>query len=144
MTTPTESVSFVILGSPVPKGRPRFVRYAQGMRAVTPKRTREYEALVRQVAALHCGHWRRDGLYRVTLTFFGERELRGDLDNYCKAQLDGMQGAAFDNDRQVSEVVARKTVASPQTRESTRAGVPRTEVLVERIGDWPVRRRRRG
>lgn len=142
MTAPIESVSFVVLGPPVPKGRPRFVRG----HAVTPKRTREYEKLVREVAALHCGRWRRDGLYRVTLTFFGQRELRGDLDNYVKALMDGMQGHAFDNDRQVVELVARKRVHE-RTIVGTQAEAC-AEVLVERVwwnaekGVTPMKRRR--
>jgi crossover junction endodeoxyribonuclease RusA len=122
MTAPIESVSFVVLGPPVPKGRPRFVRG----RAVTPARTREYEKLVRDVAALHCGHWRRDGLYRVTIELFSPTCLRGDTDNYAKALLDAIEGHAFDNDRQVVELVVRK---------NDRASVAPAfaKVLVERV-----------
>lgn len=128
-----ESVSFTILGSPVPKGRPRFARG----RAITPKRTRDYERLVRQVAELHCGHWRKDGLYRVTIDLVSERHLRGDADNYAKALLDGMEGAAFENDHQVMEVTVRKHASGV----SPALGPALAQVLVERIGDTTKRRK---
>lgn len=127
-----ESLRFDVLGPPVPKGRPRFARG----RVVTPKRTREYERLVHEVATLYCGNWRRDGMYRVTLDFIAHRPLRGDVDNYAKALLDGLQGAAFDNDSQVSEIVARKHA----TGLSDAYGPQMARVLVERIGDMPVKR----
>lgn len=130
MTEP-ESVTFRILGKPVPKGRPRFCR---GL-VVTPKRTRMYERVVHEVALLRCSAWRRDGVYRVTITLVSHHELRGDLDNYCKGLLDGMQGAAFENDRQVAELRVRRQLAMPHGEECA-------EVLVERIGDRPAKRRK--
>lgn len=130
MSKTVESISFCVLGQPVPKGRPRF---CNGV-AVTPKRTRDYERLVRDVAALHCGNWRRDGLYRVTLKFVFEGVPRGDLDNYLKAQLDAMQGYAFDNDRQVFAVNAQWEMHALHAF---------TDVLVERIGDMPAKKTRK-
>ena len=35
--------------------------------------------------------------------------LRGDIDNYAKAILDGLQPEAFDNDRQVTLLVVEKS-----------------------------------
>lgn len=127
---PPASVRFTVIGQPVPKGRPRFFKGV----AVTPQRTRDYERHVRNVAALYCAHWDRTGAYRVTLEFIGPR-LIGDLDNYAKAVLDGMNGYAFEDDRQVTELRGFKhSLATEQ---------PRVEVLVERIGDKPMRRKRK-
>jgi crossover junction endodeoxyribonuclease RusA len=131
MTTSSQRVSFAVFGPCRPKERPRLGR---GGRTYTPKRTLEYERAVRNVAAVHCGHWARDGLYRVTLDFVSPRQLRADVDNLAKSCLDGLQGTAFDNDKQVHELVARKVV---------QRGIERTEVLIERIGDQVVTTRRR-
>lgn len=46
-------VTFIIPGTPVPKGRPKFYN---GI-AVTPKKTREYEALVKDVYMSTCGQY---------------------------------------------------------------------------------------
>jgi Holliday junction resolvase RusA-like endonuclease len=81
-----------------------------------------------------CAHWRTDGRYRVTLSFVGLRELRGDTDNYAKSTLDGLNGIAFRDDKQVVELVARKVV-DPKGE--------RTEVLIERVGDASARKARR-
>lgn len=123
-----ERISFTVAGQPVPKGRPRFVRG----RAITPQRTRDYERLVRGVAALHCGRWRRDGLYRVTAVFTGASPV-ADIDNLAKCLLDGIQGHAFDDDRQVSELYLMRNAAK---------GAARVDVTVERVGDMPAKKRR--
>lgn len=114
-------LAFVVLGEPVGKGRPRFVRKTG--RTYTPEKTREYEALISDVAAFHAitQGWPRsfDGLCEVRLTFVCPRPEnryrkvdpvgrmwresgRYDVDNYCKAVLDGMQTAGvFKSDSQV-------------------------------------------
>jgi Holliday junction resolvase RusA-like endonuclease len=81
-------------------------RLGKGGRTYTPPRTVQYERAVREVAAIHCGH-----------------------------ALDGLQGVAFDNDRQVVELEARKSVEPGR--------LERTEVLIERVGDAPRRKARR-
>ena len=129
MTEAAESISFSVLGPPVPKGRPRFCRGV----AVTPARTRKYESLVRKVAEWHCGHWRKDGLYRVTLVFTGASPS-ADLDNLAKAALDGMEGVAFDNDRQVHWLCVMRNTAKSD---------PRMDVTLERIGDKPEKRKKK-
>lgn len=123
---------FEVIGPPRPKARPRvFVGNDGKSRAVTPKATKQYENAVKGCARFALARWRRDGLYRVTLRFVFDGRRRGDLDNYAKAVLDGLQGAAFENDRQVSELVVREAVE---------AGNARTVVLVERLGDAPARK----
>lgn len=114
-------------GKPVPKGRPRMTRRG---RVFTPARTLEYEALVADYAAsqpqlegpvevhmdLH-----PDGVrvwaWEVEHTSSG---LRGDLDNYVKSVLDGLQKGGestqyepgmgpIPNDRMVVRLTADKT-----------------------------------
>lgn len=125
-----ESVRFVVLGPPRVKERPRVT--SRG--TFTPTRTKQYERAVAAVARVWCGTWRTDGVYRVMLDFYGARALRGDTDNYAKAALDGLEGVAFANDRQVSEVVARKHITPREER---------TEVFIERIGDAPAPKKKR-
>ena len=99
---------------PVPKGRPR---YANG-HAYTPKRTREYEELIRN-------SWRHgmlEGPLFVEMFFnfpipkkgnplwIGQPHLkRPDLDNLVKAVLDGLQGTAFKDDSEICMINASKT-----------------------------------
>lgn len=37
--------------------------------------------------------------------------LRGDVDNYAKLVLDGLNGAAYDDDNQITELTIRKAAA---------------------------------
>lgn len=130
MTSGLQTVSFTVFGPPRPKERPRVTAHG----AFTPKRTKEYESAIRQVATLWCASWCKRGRYRVTLKLVSNRELRGDVDNYTKAVLDGLEGPAFENDRQVTDTRARKVV-DPE-------GQPRTEITIVRLGDAPARTRK--
>jgi crossover junction endodeoxyribonuclease RusA len=106
--------TITVFAKPKVKERPRF---GNG-RTWTPKTTSEYEQKIKEA-------W--DGptfestvsvdiiLYKdkikITLT---EQEpktkstLRGDIDNYVKAILDGLNGSAFIDDKQVISIKARK------------------------------------
>lgn len=102
---------------PKPKGRPRFARG----RAYTPKDTVEFERLV-AAAWVASGGPCFAGPVEVTASFTIDgievtiRELepetksplRGDLDNYLKAVMDGLNGIAFGDDRQVHRLSADK------------------------------------
>lgn len=85
-----------IPGRPVPKKRPRLGRRG----TYTPKETRAYEELV-------AWHARRARVrfsepVHVSIRLWSEKPLRGDIDNYAKSILDGLQlGEAIENDRQV-------------------------------------------
>jgi crossover junction endodeoxyribonuclease RusA len=39
----------------------------------------------------------------------GASKLRGDVDNYLKTVMDGLNGVAWEDDKQVHAVVAEKT-----------------------------------
>lgn len=103
--------SFEIEGRPRAKGRPRFRVIGNGkVIAYTDSATREFE---KHVADSYDGPL-FEGTIAVTIechtgsTYVSIREypewdpkLRGDVDNYGKAILDGLQGKAFKNDSQV-------------------------------------------
>lgn len=95
------TVAFTVPGRPVPKKRPR-VAY-QGRRAVTytPRETKDYEQAVGWAAR---PHFRQplEGMVGVNLQFFvARKDRRGDIDNLAKSVLDGLNGIAFADDRQI-------------------------------------------
>lgn len=107
---------FWVPGKPQAKQRPRV---GKGGRIYTPRETAEYEAHV-----AHC--WRladgesipRDTAVRVEILVSKDKvevvvepvpdrrhTARADLDNIAKSVLDGLNGVAFDDDRQVAELL---------------------------------------
>jgi Holliday junction resolvase RusA-like endonuclease len=102
---------------PRPKGRPRFARG----RAYTPPETVAFEHAV-GVAWLESGGPCFDGPVEVELTFTKDSievcvraldadrksPLRGDVDNYAKSVLDGLNVVAFGDDRRVLRLTAEK------------------------------------
>jgi crossover junction endodeoxyribonuclease RusA len=115
--TSSNQHTIIIESRPVPKGRPRLGRRG---RVFTPIKTLEAEALIN-------GHWKMsDGpqfegpvFLHVELTptsmeiTVGEStletsKLRGDVDNYIKTIMDGLNGVAWTDDKQVHYVEAWK------------------------------------
>lgn len=101
-------------GRPAVKQRPRMGRNG---RVYTPKATLEAEE---QLIADYRGPL-FEGPIIVRMGFYPDHTnvsiaertedpspLRGDLDNYVKLVLDGLQGVAYANDRQVMAIQAHK------------------------------------
>jgi len=88
----------VIPGRPVPKGRPRFNRRTGAV--YNPARTKQYEELVgwcaKQVIKepLNCE-------LAVYIDVYVKNNVFPDIDNIAKSVLDGMQGVAYENDKQI-------------------------------------------
>ena len=114
---------FLIKGDPVAKGRPRF----SGYHAYTPKKTRDYEALVKQSYMGQCGNVITEKDVKITIIAYfsipkskskkvkeqmATGEIRPskkpDIDNVMKSILDGLNGVAFVDDKQVVEVHVEK------------------------------------
>ena len=106
--------------TPVPASRPRVTRYG----TYFPKK---YTLFRKQFAELLDGipTPTNAGLLSVRLDFYVQnpkswskkktKEMEGkycsnnaDLDNYCKAALDGLEGRYYENDKQVVLIRARK------------------------------------
>ena len=124
MTQERESYSnlpwaITVNGNPIPKGRPKFYNG----HAVTPEKTRDYEALVRQAAGI-C--WQGDPTtepVRVELLFWRGDKRRADIDNLAKAILDALNGVVWEDDGQIIKLVAHKNYNKDR---------PRVEIVVSR------------
>lgn len=127
------AAAFVVHGKPQPKQR---ARKGKNGRWYTPTPTRNYEALVRDVASLYLGaHWRKDGVFRLEVRIVVNDHRPFDSDNVLKAVSDAMNGVAYDDDRQVTETATSKHYEP--------GGRPRIEVRLERLGDAPEKVKRK-
>jgi Holliday junction resolvase RusA-like endonuclease len=117
-------LSFSVPGQPVPTARARVVRG----HAFTPKRTREYQRLVRCVAisAVDDNKWEpRDAKYVVSIWFYRGDARRADWDNLSKSCTDAMNGVVYPDDSQIVEAHVYKRFDKKN---------PRAEIMIERLG----------
>ena len=124
----TFMVTFMVLGTPVPKGRPRFARRGKFVSTYSPKTTVDYETKVSESAKLAMGASEPletpVGAYiyitlpvpasyskkRTEACLSGQEKptKKSDIDNYCKAIFDGMNGIVFLDDSLVVSLHATK------------------------------------
>ena len=108
-------VTVFVPHKPVPKGRPRMTRRG---RVFTPKRTLDAETLVAEAWGDNPKFTGNVGIVMLLgsdgtlITVFPHeaepQKLRGDIDNYVKTMMDGLNGKAWDDDKQVTYLVAEK------------------------------------
>ena len=122
MNEPKAKVAFTIIGEPLGKGRPHFSTAGGYTRAVTPKKTANYETLVKMEYQAQCGGFmfgRSDALgMRITAykpipkstskrkrTLMEEGLIRPgktpDWDNIGKIICDALNKVAFCDDAQI-------------------------------------------
>ena len=124
----TFMVTFMVEGTPVPKGRPRFARRGKFVSTYSPKTTVDYETKVSESAKLAMGASEPletpVGAYiyitlpvpasyskkRTEACLSGQERptKKSDIDNYCKAIFDGMNGIVFLDDSLVVSLHATK------------------------------------
>lgn len=135
-------IKFTVPGKPVGKQRPRFSRTCTGVRTYTPRKTQEYEDLVR-ISYRAVSKEKLKGA--ISATIYGyfepprsiskkqrEQMLKGDIsyikkidsDNLAKSILDALNGVAYDDDAQVCLLIVQKLYAE----------TARVEVVLEEIG----------
>jgi len=124
--------SFTVRGEPVGKGRPKFARRGNLVHAYTPEKTADYEAKVRaavidRLAVMSCtdGRWPTDKPVALTIeiiraipqswpkkkkaeALIQPCPTKPDLDNFCKAIMDALNGLAYVDDSQVVKLTAAK------------------------------------
>lgn len=105
----TETYTLRVDTKPRPKGRPRVLPTG---RSYTPKATVDAERVVKE-AWQRAGYPKMDGPLRLAIEFDGDgytitlseahhnSKMRADLDNLAKLVLDGLNGVAYDDDKQV-------------------------------------------
>lgn len=120
------NVRLVIPGEPKGKGRPRFSTAGKYPKAYTPKETANYENLVK-VLYLEGGFPKFEGAVRLEITAYfqvpssvskkrraamliGEEKCmkRPDVDNIGKCVADGLNGVAYEDDKQITELEVKK------------------------------------
>jgi Holliday junction resolvase RusA-like endonuclease len=124
----TFMVTFMVEGTPVPKGRPRFARRGKFVSTYSPKTTVDYESKVSESAKIAMGASEPletpVGAYiyitlpvpasyskkRTQACLSGQERptKKSDIDNYCKAIFDGMNGIVFVDDSLVVSLHATK------------------------------------
>lgn len=122
------TVAFVVPGTPVGKGRPKFARRGNFVTTYTPEKTASYENLVKVKAeeAMN-GRPAIDGPVAVEISLYvtppaswsqkKQREAmegriyptsKPDVDNVVKGIFDAMNEIVFRDDKQAVDVVVRK------------------------------------
>lgn len=143
---PATAIAFVIPGTPVGKGRPKFARRGAFTVAYTPEKTASYENLVK-VKAEEAMQGRQviDGAVSVVIALYvtppaswslkkqraaltGEifPTSKPDADNVLKGIMDACNEIVFKDDKQVVDVAIRKRYdltarATVQVRELAQA-----------------------
>lgn len=110
--------SITVAGRPVPKGRPRLGRRG---RVFTPEKTLIAEDTIRGAwlaadgpvfeGPVYIEVWFNEFETVITVGLDDNTEaskLRGDIDNYVKTVMDGLNEAAWLDDKQVHHVKATK------------------------------------
>ncbi len=127
-------VSFTVVGDPVPKARARTVRKGGRTWSFTPKKVAVWEKVVKEEASKYFPE-PFNGPVALALAFYMKRPksrkkdnyvmTTPDLDNLEKAFLDGLNGIAYDDDKQV--------VVKNAVKRYVITGVPRVEVVVSAL-----------
>ena len=148
------TVEFTLLGPPVAKGRPKFSRQGSFVKAYTPKKTVDYETLVRfsYIEASENKMFPEGKALTVRIRAFlpipksvsKKKALdmkkglishikKPDTDNIVKSVMDGLNTIAFHDDSQVTRILAEKSYSD----------VPRIEVLItDEEGIFTFRRKK--
>lgn len=126
-------ISFRVNGEPVGKGRPKFSRRGDYVHAYTPKKTSDYEEkILFEFLASNCEEMPVYGkgipvkveleiAFPIPQSYTKKRQARcrmgievptkkPDVDNVIK-MLDALNGYAWHDDSQITEIVARKIYA---------------------------------
>ena len=101
---PSVVLEFSIQCIPIPKARPRLGKWG----AFTPASTTAFEAVIRKAAqkAVLRNNWPVepiDGKYELFL-FVKRARNSGDIDNFAKSVMDGLNGTVWPDDKLVHQI----------------------------------------
>lgn len=119
-------MEFIVEGEPQGKARPRFSRRSETV--YTPSKTARYEKEIRQAYIAAGGKMIPEGSYvtvtvdayfRIPKSYTKRKRLacehniirpnkKPDIDNVLKVVLDALNKVAYEDDKQVIEVICRK------------------------------------
>ncbi len=124
---------FEIEGKIKGKGRPRFTKYGNFVKAYTPADTISYENLIKLQFKISCGDWYSElplkmkitaihGIVKSTSNKNRIRMLNGELkptkkpdaDNIVKIICDALNGIAYKDDTQVVDLEIKKIYGDPE------------------------------
>lgn len=131
MEQQSAAIAFVIPGTPVGKGRPKFARQGSFVRAYTPEKTATYENLVKVKAEqAMAGRPVLEGAVSVVIWLYvtppaswSQKKQRAalageifptskpDIDNVVKGIFDACNDIVWRDDKQACEVSVRKRYA---------------------------------
>lgn len=112
-----EPLKIVIPGRPIPKHRPRASGAGHKMYVYTPQETKRYERQVMLIAAAAAkGKVFFNDIAIGIKLYFSDRKF-GDIDNYAKSILDGLQGTLFENDKQVARLSVERYIDKKERAE---------------------------
>lgn len=109
-------IEFIVYGKPQGKQRPRFTR--RGNRAYTPKETKLYEQQIAKAYRMAANGFTFGELpVKICITAIFPKAktsrkeyptVKPDIDNIQKAVFDGLNGAAYNDDKQIVTVTVHK------------------------------------
>ena len=120
------ATEFIVMGTPVAKGRPRFARRGKWVQAYTPDKTVQYENLVKLSYAQYDGIKLIGAIRAEIQAYFPipksaskkkqalmlenkEKYVKKpDVENIVKGILDALNGIAYDDDSQITELLVTK------------------------------------
>lgn len=119
-------VEIFIPGKPIGKARPKFSRTGSFVRVYTPSETTKYEKLISSLYKEKCSKMFTgyvsvsiEAIFPVPASVPKKKiedylsgkilpDKKPDLDNICKIVLDGLNRAAFSDDKAVVDLMAKK------------------------------------
>ena len=147
---------FVVAGVPIAKSRPRFVKRGNFVQTYTPEKTVNYENLVRLSYTQYSGIKFIGAIRAEIQAYFpipksvskkkrlammcnAEKYIKKpDNDNIAKAILDALNGIAYDDDSQVTELLITKAYSDKPRAEIKLIGLDEvdfTALMNEPIDD---------
>lgn len=140
---PNGSIEFEVVGDLVGKGRPKFSTVNGFPQAYTPAKTKKYEKTIKDAYLKISGYKSLKSL-KITVYAYAEPPksktkkfkesafshlfdptTKPDIDNILKCVLDALNDVAYQDDKQVTEIVARKLYGH----------VSRVVVRIDEIGE---------